>query len=191
MLLKLLVGSGVMSAALAGAGLSFVSSPQTGPPTAVAKSGDVTPDATLAQIADYKKWKLVNPTPAPMQPASLIACTMVMGLPEANPHTHKFISVYVNKIGESAMWTEKNPVFPVGSTIVKEKLATTKSTDPELLTVMIKREKGYNPSSGDWEYLLLDGPVTKIMKRGKLEGCNSCHTGYKYSDYITRTYMRF
>jgi hypothetical protein len=147
---------------------------------------------TLALIAAYKNWKLVNPTPKPMVPASAIACAAVFPTPrEPNPHTNKFISVYVNQTGETAMWQQDKPKFPVGSVIVKEKLAAYDAKEPELLTVMIKRNSGYYSASGDWEYLVTDGKATSILRQGKLEGCNACHTGYQSSDFVTRTYMQW
>ena len=62
-----------------------------------------------------------------------------------NPHADKFITVYVNDLGKQAMMEMRNPDFPKGSVIVKEKLTNQSSAGPELLTVMIKRETGFNP----------------------------------------------
>jgi hypothetical protein len=90
------------------------------------------------------------------------------GRQEPSPHLHKYISVFVNPVGREQMMTKQTPEFPVGSMIVKEKLATADSTTPELLTAMIKRAPGYNPEGGDWEYLVLDGTASKIVERGKL-----------------------
>ena len=73
--------------------------------------------------------------------------------------------------------------------IVKEKLGSADSQSPELLTAMIKREKGYNPESGDWEYLVLNGTASSLTKRGKLINCSGCHLAYKTTDYVTRTYL--
>jgi hypothetical protein len=73
--------------------------------------------------------------------------------------------------------------------IVKEKLGSPDSKEPEVLTAMIKREPGYNPGSGDWEYLVLDGAASKIVEQGKLTRCSSCHTSYEHSDFVTRTYL--
>ena len=64
------------------------------------------------------------------------------------------------------MMADLHPEFPQGSMIVKEKLSSREDQTPELLTAMVKREEGYNPGSGDWEYLVLDGSVSKIEKRG-------------------------
>jgi hypothetical protein len=121
-----------------------------------------------------------------MEPAVAQLCAAVLA---ANPHRDKFVSVYVNETGRQAMMTQLHPEFPLGSVIVKEKLSDKDSQSPELLTAMIKREKGYNPESGDWEYLVLDGSASKISKRGKLANCSSCHAAYDKSEYVTRTYL--
>ena len=87
------------------------------------------------------------------------------------------------------MMTKKNPVFPQGTIIVKQKLSTTDSTSPELLTVMIKREKGFNPENGDWEYMTVNGQVTEVTAKGKLENCQACHVLEKSTDYVSRNYL--
>ena len=107
----------------------------------------------------------------------------------ANPHLDKFITVYVNDIGRRAMMEEKLPRFPQGSVIVKEKLANKDSTAPELLTVMIKREAGYNPENGDWEYMALDGTGKEVRSSGRLESCQSCHMMVKDTDYVFRNHL--
>ena len=89
------------------------------------------------------------------------------------------------------MLTKKNPKFPVGTVIVKEKLTTAESKDVELLTVMIKREKGYNSEVGDWEFLTFNGAGTETTARGKLENCQTCHLVEKSTDYVSRRYIRY
>ena len=32
---------------------------------------------------------------------------------------------------------------------------------------MVKRASGFSPKTGDWEYLVLDGAITKIRERHK------------------------
>jgi hypothetical protein len=147
------------------------------------------PDADLVSLAKYRQWTLVNPTPQLMEPLSAASCAILVGRTEASPHVHKYISVFVNPIGRDQMMTRQNPKYPVGSMIVKEKLGTADSTTPELLTAMIKREAGYNPDGGDWEYLVLNGAASEIVERGKLTRCSSCHQPYQGRDYVTRTYL--
>ena len=147
-------------------------------------------DHDLAELAKYRQWTLVNPKPELMEPQSARDCAINPGRQESSPHLRKYISVFVNPVGrEQMLTTDQPPKFPAGSMIVKEKLGSRDSTTPEVLTVMIKRKPGYNPESGDWEYLVLDGAATKIVEQGKLTRCSSCHNYYKHSDFVTRTYL--
>lgn len=140
-------------------------------------------------FSDYKKWTLVNPEPVLMNLAAAMDCVRVPGRTEDSPHTHHYISVYVNPTGRAAMMTQRSPKFPPGSMIVKEKLGSSSSQMPEVLTAMLKHEAGYNQESGDWEYVVLDGAASRIEGRGKLTNCQGCHVAYKHSDYVTRTYL--
>lgn len=47
---------------------------------------------------------------------------------------------------------------------------------------MIKREAGYNPASGDWEFFIQEkgGPLAK----GKLSNCISCHATATGPDHL-------
>lgn len=141
-------------------------------------------------IAGYKQWTRVNPSPMLVSAQAATLCAIA--LPAAGPHgPDKFITVYVNEIGRHAMMEEKEPHFPQGSVIVKEKLTISNSTKPELLTVMVKRERGYNPESGDWEYMVVDGTGKNVQARGKLENCQTCHLMDKDTDYVSRAYLPF
>ena len=155
----------------------------------VTQSSPTVPESDLASLANYRQWTLVNPTPQLMEPRVSTDCAMRPGRQEPSPHVDKYISVFVNSVGRDEMMTKRHPKFPVGSMIVKEKLGSPDSTKPELLTAMIKRGPGFNPESGDWEYLVLDGAASKIVERGKLTRCSGCHRPYKFSDFITRTYL--
>jgi len=142
-------------------------------------------------IAGYRQWTRVNPEPALVLAQTAQLCA-ALGTTAAPPSPHgpdKFITVYVNDAGRHAMMEEQSPHFPQGSIIVKEKLTTAKSATPELLTVMYKRESGYNPDSGDWEYLVFDGAGKSIQTRGKLENCQACHKMDQDTDYVSRAYL--
>ena len=152
--------------------------------------------AGLNKVKGYKAWTKVSKDNFVMNTAASIACAAaVREIPtkgsdiENSPHKDKYINVYVNAIGRDEMLTKKNPKFPVGTVVVKEKLVAPDSLSPELLTVMIKRKKGFNPEVGDWEFMTLNGQATEVISKGKLESCQSCHLDYKQNDYITRTYL--
>ena len=153
------------------------------------QSSPIVPENDLATLAKYRQWTLVNTELQLMEPLSAMSCAIIRGRNESSPHTNKYVSVFVNPVGREQMMTKRSPKFPVGTMIVKEKHGSLDSTKPEVLTAMIKRQPGYNPESGDWEYLVLDGAATTIVEQGKLTRCSGCHQLYKSSDFITRTYL--
>src|SRR5437867_3235780 len=131
----------------------------------------------VPEIAGYRGWSKVNAEPQlmPDRTATLCAPVSALRLDESkNPHHNKYLTVYVNDLGRKAMLGQLHPDFPEGSVIVKEKLPDKSSQTPELMTVMIKRGKGFNPKNGDWEYMVVDGTGTKVLNQGKLEACQAC-----------------
>lgn len=153
-----------------------------------------TPTVSGREFVDgYRGWTRVNPEPVVMPANQAQLCAVPTAkqseLEETNPHTKKFITVFVNDTGKETMMEKLEGVFPQGSVIVKEKLAQKNNSLPELLTVMIKREPGYNPQYGDWEWMVVDGSATSVLARGKLTTCGGCHETYKGGDYVSRQYL--
>jgi hypothetical protein len=147
----------------------------------------------LGAIRGHRKWYRVTKAPAYLDHNIDSLCRMptndeVAMADKKNPHDRKFFNVYVNRAGQKTMLTTANLKFPVGSIIVKEKLPSKHSRRPELLTVMIKRERAYNPAGGNWEYLVLNGAATKIDGRGVLQTCQSCHITRRQTDYLFLNY---
>jgi cytochrome P460 len=169
----------------AGLAVTLRSQPQE---TGRASGPDITQAVSDELIAGYREWTRVNPEPNLVDGRTAQMCAPATSLLPSNPHD-KYITVYVNEIGRHAMLEEKSPHFPQGSIIVKEKLTTARSTTPELLTVMVKREHSFNADGGNWEYVVLDGEGRAVQKRGKLENCESCHLLNKGNDYVSRSYL--
>ncbi|MBX3118272.1 MAG: cytochrome P460 family protein [Fimbriimonadaceae bacterium] len=155
----------------------------------------------LAAVREYQQWTVANKEPKVMARAIDLLCRMPtpeeLKKAEQDPHYQKFIKVFVNSIGEKAMFNtlEMPPgtrisgaAFPVGSIIVKEKRIG-KEGEIELFTVMRKREKGYNPECGDWEFATVDPKMAKLTSQGKIELCMSCHQEQSKFDYTFRTYF--
>lgn len=153
------------------------------------------PLAGAELVAGYKGWTRVNPEPAVFHSRIAIQCYMPTPeqsrLEKQNPHRDKFVTVYVNDAGRRAMLEELHPRFPEGTLIVKEKLSARDSSEPELLTAMYKREAGYDPKGGDWEYLVLDGRGRDVRAHGKLESCRACHQTYPDTDFVSRNYLPY
>ena len=64
---------------------------------------------------------------------------------------------------------------------------------PETITLMIKREEGYDPNAGDWEYSQFDTNGKILMegrsRRAKIyQSCVECHANIKERDYVFTTY---
>jgi hypothetical protein len=101
-----------------------------------------------------------------------------------DPTANSFGVVYVNSLAQEAVTAESPIQFPRGSIVVREKLAKADDTQPQLLAVMIKRARGFNPAANDWEFLLLDGAMTKIGERQKKGSCLGCHKSQKAFDFV-------
>ena len=146
-------------------------------------------------IAGYKQWTQVNAEPLKIPSRQAEACAdlrlLRLNLDRYNPHLDKFVVVFVNEIGRAAMLEQRTPKFPQGSIIVKEKLSTKESSAPELLTIMKKREQGYDTDNGDWEYFVFDGAGEVMQANGKLEKCQACHREEKRTDFVMRDYISY
>ncbi len=128
-----------------------------------------------------------------------------------NPHENYAVMVYLTSNGRDMMVSGKGN-YPVGTVILKEKMGASEEEHspkklndpppnarvpktpqplhvPKLFTGMLKREAGYNPECGDWEFFVVSGTADKLLARGKIDSCIACHQGYKTTDYVTRTYM--
>ena len=82
------------------------------------------------------------------------------------------------------MLSAQSPPFPVGSIIVCEKLSSTSAEIPEMLAVLAKRRKGFNPKGNDWEFLVVSGDGKKIEKREKTGACLECHASRSQNDLV-------
>jgi hypothetical protein len=106
--------------------------------------------------------------------------------PRKNEATHEsggksFGVVYVNSLAREFF---NAAPFPPGAIIVREKLAKVDDAQPQLLAVMIKRARGFNPRANDWEFLMLDGATNKILERQKQGSCLDCHASQKQRDFV-------
>lgn len=110
---------------------------------------------------------------------------------QASPHRPYFLKVYVNSAGLRQFSNEKLRAMPVGSLIVKEKLKSPDAKQPTLLTIMRKREPGYDVEHGDWEYAVAEGSGLRIVEQGRIQRCIGCHSDQAKSDFLYRSYMRF
>jgi len=146
------------------------------------------------KLKDKTLWTQVNETPYYLGSYADSLCRMAQredfdAVRKRNPHSSSYITVYVNEIGRAAMFSTGPPRFPEGSVIVKEKIEKpldargfntipveekrSKDLTPSLYTLMIKREPGYNPAAGDWEFAVASGKDGRIDASGRLENCQA------------------
>jgi hypothetical protein len=115
--------------------------------------------------------------------------TVSRSIPERHsPHEAISIHVYVTPEGEQTL-RGGTPEYHVGTILLKEKLIGELERRTELFTGMLKRESGYNPDCGDWEFFTIDGSASRVTARGRIDSCMECHSGYKDSGYVVRDYM--
>lgn len=155
------------------------------------------------EVARSREKSMVRLTERPFEMdlaiASLCRAPLPKETPEINPHLNHYVHVYVTPGGEQKIRTNAG-TYPTGTLIIKEKFPgmlqvrklkdDAKSAAPELFTAMLKREAGYHPDCGDWEFLVFSGDLTSIIARGKLESCVDCHQAYDKTDYVVRNYIR-
>ena len=148
-------------------------------------------------LNDARQWTQVNSEAYYISSELDLLCAMPTAADysrdrKKNPHSATFITVFVNSIGRSAMLQKGSSVFPQGSVIVKQKKDRGIKRDATLLyTVMRKRETGYNPSVGDWEFSVVKADGSTVEASGKIENCQSCHIKKPSSDFVFRSYVDF
>lgn len=132
--------------------------------------------ATAASVFQgYTSWTKMNKQPITGD------TTGVLG--SAHEGARGFREVFISDAGKNAA---SGGPYPQGTLILKESYKRGSSGgkgDLASLTMMTKREAGYDPENGDWEYLMAT-PALKIQAQGKLGMCINCHAAAFDSDYV-------
>lgn len=139
--------------------------------------GSSDPDATAVDsFSDYTNWHRVNTSP--------ITGDTTGGLGNAHEGSSGLREVYINSVGSAASSGTSALPYPEGTIVVKESFKSDGGEKGKLtgITVMAKREAGYDPENGDWEYLNVK-PDLKVSAQGRLSGCVSCHSASD-DDYV-------
>jgi hypothetical protein len=132
-----------------------------------------------AVLAGYKKWTRLNPEPINMSPAIWSMCRMPSKEETSlvqSDHKDRFISVYANAAGESTMRQAGKRQFPVGTVIVKEKLAKKTDSTPAALGIMIKR------SANEWDFAYEE--KGKVSTGENVARCRTCHAAQSDRDSV-------
>lgn len=146
------------------------------------------------RLDHYRSWHKVNPQPLKLPSYLLFLCRNAspkeVALESRSPHNDRYFTVYVNAAGKRRMLAAAHDAsrYPVGSIILKEKLTAEHNGRVELITGMLKRPRGFNNASGDWQYFVTDG-AGKLQPTAT-DHCIACHAKVKETDFVYRTYVR-
>lgn len=136
------------------------------------------PNATQAQaFSGYTGWSKVNSEPISGD------ATGFLGNVHGGPTGIR--EVFVNPIGKAVSDGEADLPYPKGTILVKESYDSDDGEKGKLkdLTIMVKRESGYDSENGDWEYLSVSA-TQKIKSQGPIKMCINCHKAAESDDYV-------
>jgi hypothetical protein len=137
-------------------------------------------------LAGYTTWRRLTPDgySIPPQLSSLCTSQAAVSPPRSveayGPHANTFVRVFANPLAAAAR--DSRGVFPEGSILVKEKLRDGRSGIPSAHGVMIKRRKGFNPSTADWEFLFYPSERSESFTN-----CADCHRSAQH-DFVFESY---
>jgi hypothetical protein len=156
----------------------------------------VTPGPQPAELVKTYK-TLINKTPEgfTVNPGLAMLCVGASATQirqaeaQHGPHAYASVTIYVNPTADITL-KKKAKVFPVGAVIIKEKQAYSsyryKTKRRNGVTGMIKREAGYDPKNGDWEYFIQE--EGRPIERGKIATCIVCHVKAPGPDHLFATW---
>jgi len=137
------------------------------------------PNATgVETFADYQSWTRVNSEPITSD------TTGSLGL--AHEGTKGIREVYINDTGKAVSTGSADYPYPAGSIIVKEAFTSDGAGNKGALssiTVMVKREAGYDAENGDWEYVNVR-PDLRVRAQGRIGMCIKCHGAAVLDDFV-------
>jgi hypothetical protein len=137
-------------------------------------------------LAEYTTWQRLTPDGYSVPPQVSALCISIASVPPSKsaeaygPHANVFLRVFANPLAAAALGTRR--AFPEGSILVKEKLVDRASSIPSGHGVMVKRHKGFNPSTADWEFLFYPSE-----RSASFTNCVDCHRSAQH-DFVFGSY---
>lgn len=139
---------------------------------------NTSPDVEAA-IAEYETWTRLNEEPYNVSAGLWALCTLPSQEQEAylaSPHAEFYINIYVNELGLPFMEDDTGRNFPVGTIIIKEKVATLDDEARNELGIMVKEASG-------WEYSYWDDG-TLYQDPNDVAHCLECHSAEAGGDSV-------
>ena len=154
------------------------------------------PDPARIEPATFSSWPSVTEYPVPVGPDLWALCrppTPVEArardgeVKRQGPHAGHSIVVRVSPEAVDAF--RAGDRLPSGAVVIKEKYADRRASGPlREYAVMVKREPGYDPAGGDWEYAYVTLAPEREVRRGRLAACAGCHAAARLRDFLFRSY---
>ena len=142
-------------------------------------------EASRREPSPQRKLVRITAEPFHVEAADLALCRGPIG--PSDPHDG-WIHVYVTQRGQQVMQTGKG-VYPSGTIILKQKLSDAAGKKAEYFTGMVKRAKGYDPETGDWEFFVMNSEATVARPPLNVQSCVDCHAPFRATDFVSRRYL--
>jgi hypothetical protein len=150
----------------------------------------VTMIPTVSEIMDqYRAWQPQSPDAVAIS-AYIFGLCRLPTLPEQqfaeSEHGHgRYLRDWANPEAVAGITRRGAPPFGEGSVIVKEKfVASSTGRDLVAIAMMIKREPGFEPTHGDWDYAYYEPDLGVIQSNEQSAYCSGCHAGAASTDYV-------
>jgi hypothetical protein len=101
---------------------------------------------------------------------------------ESDDH-RAYVDIYVNRLAKEP-YIREDEKFPIGSVIVKPLYPEEKRDNLNRIVIMMKMQKGYDSTNGDWWYGSYNKDGTKAYVSGKIQSCIACHEVAQDTDYL-------
>jgi hypothetical protein len=137
----------------------------------------------------YPAWQPQSPEPVAIS-AYIFGLCRLPTLPERefseSEHGHgRYLRDWANPQAEAGIARRGAPPFGPGSVIVKEKyVASGAGRDLVAIAMMIKREPGFEPTQGDWDYAYYEPDLGVIQTKEQSAYCSGCHAAAAASDFV-------
>jgi hypothetical protein len=153
-----------------------------------AAEANATPD--VSDIMDsYRAWEPQSPEPMPISSYIFGLCRLPTlaerEFAESEHGRERYLQDWANAEAVAGIARRGAPPFAAGSVIVKEKYVAS-GTGPELVAIamMIKREQGFAPAQGDWDYAYYEPELGMIQSQEQSDYCSGCHAGASATDFV-------
>lgn len=149
-----------------------------------------TSEGLIARLNKLETFTRVTKEPVPLDVPFVDMCEPTVRRQRTN-HIEVYgkwnavVHVLVSAEGVASFRADLHP-YPEGTIILKQKFAHADAGKPDFYTGMLKREKGYNPKVGDWEFFTLSGDAKTITARGRMNDCMDCHGQHPNSDFVMK-----